>query len=380
MPDMKIAVDAMGGDDAPAVVLEGVAAALAERDGFEVVLTGPADVVEPFAASHERVAARACSETIGMGEHGAQAVRKKKDSSIVVGCDLVRDGVAQGFFSAGSTGACMAAATLRMGRVRGVRRPAIVSIIPSPAAKTVMCDIGANADCKPEYLVQFAQMGRVFAQAMLGVEDPRVGLLNIGAEEEKGSEFAQACHKLMAEQVPGFAGNAEGRAVALGGFDVIVTDGFTGNVVIKSFEGVGMALLSALKDTLTDSPKHKLGALLVKDGLARLKAEISADEYGAAQLLGVRGVCMIGHGSSSAKAVKNGILATVSAVSQDLPVRLARALEAPAGPGSSPAGPSAPAPSPDDDAMSGGRARFASFPSLAASASPASPAASEGGE
>ena len=343
MPDMRIAVDAMGGDDAPAVVLEGVAAALAERDGFEVVLAGPADVVEPFAAAHGRVAARACSEAIGMGEHGATAVRKKKDSSIVVGCDLVRDGETQGFFSAGSTGACMAAATLHMGRIKGVRRPAIVSVIPSPAAKTVLCDIGANADCKPEYLVQFAQMGRVFAQVMLGVDEPRVGLLNIGAEDEKGSEFAQACHKLMRERVPGFSGNAEGRAVALGGFDVIVTDGFTGNIVVKSFEGVGTALLGALKDVLTDSPKHKLGALLVKDGLARLKAEISADEYGAAQLLGVRGVCMIGHGSSSAKAVKNGVLATAVAVEQGLPARLAEALTAAVAPSALPGGMTEPA-------------------------------------
>ncbi len=324
MPNLRIAVDAFGGDDAPDVVLAGVDEALAAREGLEVVLCGLPETVEPFAASRPRVVARPCSEIVGMGEHGARAVRKKRDSSIAVGCKLVKEGKAQGFFSAGSTGACMAAATLLMGRLPKVKRPAIATVIPSPAGKCVMCDVGANADCKPEYLVQFALMGSVYAQIVLGVEHPRIGLLNIGAEEEKGSEFAQTCHKLLKEQVAGFAGNAEGRDVALGRFDVIVTDGFTGNVALKAFEGVGKALFSALRDAMTDSLRHKLGAALVRDGLMGLKTSVSPDEYGGAQLLGVRGVCLIGHGSANAHAIASGILATADAVALSMPERISK--------------------------------------------------------
>ena len=326
MSNIKIVVDAHGADDAPAVVLDGVAAALAERDGFEVILVGLEDVVCPFAQKHERVQAQVCSQLIEMGEHGAMAVRKKKDSSIVTGCRLVKEGKAQGFFSGGSTGACMAAATLVIGRIKGVKRPALVTVIPSPAAKTVLCDIGANADCKPEYLVQFAKMASVYAKETLGTKNPRVGLLNIGEEEEKGSEFAQECHKLMKAEVPGFAGNAEGRDIALGGFDVIICDGFTGNVVIKTIEGVSKALFGALKKTFMSSLKSKIAALLLKKDFMALKASISSDEFGGAQLLGIKGVCLIGHGSSNAKAIKNGILATVNAVQSNMPAKLEEAL------------------------------------------------------
>ena len=325
---LRIAVDASGGDDAPDAVLAGVDEALAARGDFEVALCGLPEVVDPFAASRPRVTPVGCSETIDMGEHGARAVRSKRDSSIVVGCKLVKDGAAQGFFSAGSTGACMAAATLFMGRLRGVKRPAIATVIPSPAGRCILCDCGANADCKPEYLVQFASMGAVYAETVLGVASPRIGLLNIGAEEEKGSEFAQACHKLLKERVAGFAGNAEGRDVALGRFDVIVTDGFTGNVALKAFEGVGKALFSALKDAMTDTARHKLGALLVRDALVDLKASVSPDEYGGAQLLGVRGVCLIGHGSANAHAIASGVLATADAVSLDMPARISERIAA----------------------------------------------------
>lgn len=235
MDEVKVVVDAMGGDDAPGVVLEGVGQAVAQDPSLTVILTGPEDVIVPFAAQHGNVIAHPTTEVIGMGEHPAEAVRRKKDSSIVVGCRLVKDGEAGGFFSAGSTGACMSAATLVIGRIKGVKRPAIATVLPSPVAKVVFADMGANADCKPEYLVQFARMARVYAQVTLGIDNPSVGLLNIGEEETKGSEFAQECHRLMKEHVPNFRGNAEGRALALGGFDVIVTDGFTGNVALKVY-------------------------------------------------------------------------------------------------------------------------------------------------
>lgn len=326
MDEVKVVVDAMGGDDAPGVVLEGVGQAVAQDPSLTVILTGPEDVIVPFAAQHGNVIAHPTTEVIGMGEHPAEAVRRKKDSSIVVGCQLVKDGEAGGFFSAGSTGACMSAATLVIGRIKGVKRPAIATVLPSPVAKVVFADMGANADCKPEYLVQFARMARVYAQVTLGIDNPSVGLLNIGEEETKGSEFAQECHRLMKEHVPNFRGNAEGRALALGGFDVIVTDGFTGNVALKVYEGVGMALLAGLKETIYSTTKSKIGGLLIKDALSKFKDELSADKYGGAQLLGCKGVCFIGHGSSNAQAICSGVLATADAIRQDMPGRLAFAL------------------------------------------------------
>lgn len=326
MDEVKVVVDAMGGDDAPGVVLEGVGQAVAQDPSLTVILTGPEDVIVPFAAQHGNVIAHPTTEVIGMGEHPAEAVRRKKDSSIVVGCRLVKDGEAGGFFSAGSTGACMSAATLVIGRIKGVKRPAIATVLPSPVAKVVFADMGANADCKPEYLVQFARMARVYAQVTLGIDNPSVGLLNIGEEETKGSEFAQECHRLMKEHVPNFRGNAEGRALALGGFDVIVTDGFTGNVALKVYEGVGMALLAGLKETIYSTTKSKIGGLLIKDALSKFKDELSADKCGGAQLLGCKGVCLIGHGSSNAQAICSGVLATADAIRQDMPGRLAFAL------------------------------------------------------
>ena len=326
MEMVKLVVDALGGDDAPKVVLEGVEMALAQADDIHVVLTGPADVVEPFAAAHERCEARPTTQEIEMGEHPAMAVRKKKDSSIVVACRMVKEGEAAGFFSAGSTGACMAAATLVMGRIKGVKRPCIASVVPSPVQKCVLGDMGANADCRAEYLLQFAKMCRVYARETLGIKEPTVGLLNIGEEETKGSEFAQEVHQLLKEGCPGFIGNAEGKNIAMGGFDVIVTDGFTGNVALKTFEGVGKALLGSLKEALMSSTKSKIGALLIKDSLKDLMAKVDADQYGGAQLLGVKGVCLIGHGSSNAKAICSGVLATAQAIRQDMPAKLAAAI------------------------------------------------------
>lgn len=304
---ITLAVDALGGDDAPGVVLEGTAAALSEDPDLAVVLCGPREVVEPFAASHERCTARATTEEIAMGEHPANAVRTKKDSSIVVGCRLVKEGGAHGFFSAGSTGACLAAATLVMGRAKGVARPAILTVLPSPVAPVVMCDVGANADCKPEYLLQFAQMATIYAREVEGIADPKVGLLNIGSEETKGSAFAQEVHALLSERLPNFAGNCEGGDILEARFDVVVTDGFTGNVALKTIEGTASVLFKAVKGALVSSPVAKIGALAVKGGLMELKGRLSAETYGGAPLLGVKGACIIGHGSSSPTAVKNGI-------------------------------------------------------------------------
>jgi glycerol-3-phosphate acyltransferase PlsX len=308
---VTIVVDAMGGDHAPGVVLEGVERALEVDPLLTVLLVGTASVVEPFAAAHaDRVVAVAASEVIGMDEHPAQAVREKKDSSIVVGCRLVKSGQAQGFFSAGSTGACMSAGTLIIGRIKGVSRPAIASVLPAPSSPVILLDIGANADVKPDYLVQFAQMAAIYAQRIMGVSSPRVGLLNIGEEKTKGSVLAQEAFGLMQEKVEGFAGNAEGTDILTGRFDVIVTDGFTGNVTLKAIEGVADILFDQLKAVLMATTARKLASLVIKPGLRQLKKSLSADEIGGAPLLGLKASCIIGHGSSNAKAIANGIAVT----------------------------------------------------------------------
>lgn len=309
MPEtITIAVDALGGDFGPSVVLPGVEAALAEQADIRVLLCGPEDVVVPFAQAHERCEAVPCTQEIEMGEHPANAVRRKKDSSIVVGCRSVKEGKAQGFFSAGSTGACLAAGTLVAGRIKGVSRPALGTVLPSPVKPVVMCDVGANADCKPEYLLQFAKMATIYTRQILGVENPSVGLLNIGSEETKGSQFAQETHRLLAEQLPNFKGNCEGCDVLTGEFDIVVTDGFTGNVCLKTIEGTAKMLFGELKGVFKKNAITGLAAMAVKGGLSQLKQSVSADTYGGAPLLGVKGACLVGHGSSNETAIKNGVL------------------------------------------------------------------------
>ncbi len=315
---VTIAVDVLGGDFGPKVVLPGIEHALEADNELTVIACGPASVVEPFAAKHERVVAQVTTEEIAMDEHPANAVRKKKDSSLVVGNRLVKEGAAQGFFSAGSTGACLAAATLVVGRIKGVARPALCTIIPSPAKPVVMCDVGANADCKPAYLVQFAQMASTYAEKVLGMPSPKVALLNIGSEDTKGSKMAQESFALMKEQIPSFIGNAEGCDIMNGVADVYVTDGFTGNVCLKTIEGVSKLLFGEVKKIMMSNALTKLGALTMKSGLKELKESTSADTYGGAPILGVKGACLVGHGSSNEEAIKNGILVAARTVRLDV--------------------------------------------------------------
>lgn len=323
-----IAVDALGGDAGAPVVLAGVEQALAADADLEVIVCGPADVVEPFAAAHDRCRAQTTTEEIAMDEHPAEAVRKKKDSSLVVGCRLVKEGQAQGFFSAGSTGACLTAATLVVGRIKGVARPALCTIIPSPVKPVVMCDVGANADCKPNYLVQFAQMASTYAEQVMGIAAPKVALLNIGEEDTKGNKLCQDTFPLLKEQVPNFIGNAEGCDILQGEADVYVTDGFTGNVCIKTFEGVSKVLFGAIKDVMKANALTKLGALTMMGGLKNLKDLVSPDTYGGAPILGVKGACLVGHGSSNETAIKNGILTTAKTIRLDVSGIIARTVSA----------------------------------------------------
>jgi glycerol-3-phosphate acyltransferase PlsX len=305
----------MGGDESPEVVCEGIAQALQADEDLKVLVAGNEEVVKPFCESHERAEALVTTEVIGMGEHPAEAVRKKKDSSIVRACAAVRAGDAQGFFSAGSTGAIFAAATMGVGRTRGIKRPCLAMPMPGIGGhKTVFMDLGANADVRPEMIVQFAQMGAAYARVTLGVEDPKIGLLSNGEEETKGSEMALAFHQALKDADCGFAGNAEGTDILLGDFDVIVTDGFTGNIALKTLEGTAKFILLALKDAIATSARGKAGALLLKPALKDVQRMLSGDDYGGAILLGLKAPVLIGHGATSVQAVAAGTAACAAAI------------------------------------------------------------------
>ena len=323
-----ICVDVMGADKEPTVLLEGVAQALEDDPELEVLVAGAADVVEPFAASHSRARALVTTEVISMSEHPANAVRQKKDASIVRAAAAVRAGEADGLFSAGSTGAVLTAATFGVGRIKGVKRPALSLPFPGVTGKpTVFLDMGANADVKPDVLVQFAHMGRAYSRAILGVAEPRVGLLCNGSEDTKGSEMALAYHAALEAGNCGFAGNAEGTDLLAGTFDVIVADGFTGNVALKSIEGTGKFVLKRLKAAMETSLSNKIGMALLAGSLKSLAAEMSGDEYGGAILLGLRAPVVKGHGATSAQAVRKGTLAAAAAARAGLCEKIADACE-----------------------------------------------------
>lgn len=312
-----ICVDAMGGDEKPEVVLEGISQALAADQDLTVLVAGDEGVVVPFCDRTERAKALVTTEVIGMAEHPAEAVRSKRDSSIVRGLAAVRAGDADGFFSAGSTGAIFAAATLGVGRIKGIKRPALATALPGMGGHhTVMLDMGANADIRPEMIVQFALMGRAYAHVTLGVpvEQARVALLSNGSEDTKGSERVVEEHQALVEADCGFVGNAEGSDLLLGDFDVIVTDGFTGNVALKSMEGTAKFLFKQIKEVVGRSKKAAIGALLLKNDIKGIAQQLSGDEYGGAVLIGLKAPVVIGHGATSARAVAQGTAAAAAAV------------------------------------------------------------------
>ena len=316
---MRIAVDAMGGDFAPKEIVQGAVDAAKKYD-CEIVLIGDEEQIRAELHGADPTALRIsivhASEVIGMNEHPAEAVRSKKDSSIVVATRLVKEGQCDAVFSAGSTGAAVAAAQLILQRIRGVGRPSIATPMPTPDGVTLMLDSGANVDSKPEHLVQSAVMGSLYAQYVFGIERPRVGLLNIGEEETKGNEQAKETHSLLkAEPNIHFCGNAEGRDVPKGNFDVVICDGFVGNVVLKFAEGLAKTILGLIQEEIRGAGlMAKLGALLLMPTLRRLGKRLDVREYGGAPLLGVNGCCVIGHGSSDAKSVASAIGVTVDYV------------------------------------------------------------------
>ena len=308
---MRIAVDAMGGDHAPERIVAGAVEAAAAAGGrFEVVLVGDEPLIEerfshmlqglPIEIVH-------ASETITMKESPASAMRRKPDASISVAMRLHRDGEVDAVVSAGNTGAAMASALLTLGRLKGVHRPAIAGMMPSKEGATLMLDVGANPTVTAENLLQFAVMGSLYAEHVFGVITPRVGLVNIGEEESKGTETTVQAHALLKESGLNFVGNVQGRDILIGGLDVAVCDGFTGNVILKFAEGIISLLASGIKRGLSISPVAKLGALLMSPVFSQLKKDLDYEEYGGAPLLGIDGVVIISHGRSSAKAIRNAV-------------------------------------------------------------------------
>jgi glycerol-3-phosphate acyltransferase PlsX len=337
---MRIAVDAMGGDHAPAEIVRGAVQG-SRLHGVDVVLVGDSDRIARFLPSHtppEGVSVHHASEVIEMGDH-VDAVRTKKDASVVVAAALVREGKADAMVSVGNTAAAMAVATLKLGRIRGIDRPAIATVMPSKTGATIMLDAGAVVDCTPEMLVQFAVMGSVYAEKALGVGNPRVGLLSIGEEKSKGNELTRAAHELLlATGCTNFIGNVEGRDLFSGNADVIVADGFVGNVALKTAEGLIDLVKSAIKGAGKSDPLAWIGGILMLPGLAlampfvkRLKKSLDYTEHGGAPLLGIDGVCIIGHGRSNARAVSSAVRAAKEAVSggvvEAIRDRVARSVE-----------------------------------------------------
>jgi glycerol-3-phosphate acyltransferase PlsX len=324
---LPVAVDAMGGDRAPGEIVKGARQAVSA--GIPVLLVGrAADLTDVPALDGLEVLG--ASEVIEMHDDPAQGVRRKKDSSLVRAAEAVRDGRASAMVSAGNTGATMASALLRMGRIKGVSRPAIATPIPVPGTSpTVLLDAGANAECQPEWLVQFAQMGTVFAQRRFGIAEPRVGLLSIGEESSKGNSLVKDTHELLVT-TPGvrFVGNVEGRDVMTDDVDVVVADGFTGNVVLKTLEGALAALVKGLLEAFDSGPQYKAAADALLPALLPLYETLDPDSYGGAMLLGVDGVCIISHGSSGARAIVNAIRVAREMVDADLVGQLRAAVGA----------------------------------------------------
>ena len=298
---LPVAVDALGGDKAPAEIVEGAKQAVAA--GIPVLLVGPADL-----ANRGDLPLHVATEFIDMHEDPASSVRNKKDSTLVVSADLVRDGIASAMISAGNTGATMASALLRMGRIKGVKRPAIATPIPVPGSTpTVMLDAGANAEVEAEWMTQFAVMGSVYANARYGIERPRVGLLSIGEEPGKGDTLRKKSFELLsAMDNINFIGNVEGRDIMTPDVDVVVTDGFTGNVALKTLEGTMRTIVKELFASIGE-PQYKEHTEALMPALLNLYSKFDPDSTGGAILLGVDGVCIISHGSSSARAMLNGI-------------------------------------------------------------------------
>jgi len=307
---MKIVVDAMGGDYAPGVVIEGVVAAVKEYSA-EVVLVGDEDAIKSLLRKARYVGSNItiehAEEVIAMDESAATSIRRKRNSSIVIGVNLVKEGKGEAFVSAGNTGAVVCAATLGLGLLPGIERPGIAIVTPTQKGISIIIDVGANINPKPSQLLQYGIMADAYSRYILNIANPSVGLLNIGEEEAKGTDFIKETHELLGKSNLNFTGNVEGKDLFSGKCDVIICDGFVGNVALKVSESAAETMQVFLKKHLLSNPLGKIGLLFLMPSLKRFKKELDYSEYGGAPLLGVNGVVIIGHGRSNVKAIKNAI-------------------------------------------------------------------------
>lgn len=318
---MRIFVDGMGGDNAPIEVVKGCILAIQEYD-IDLSIIGNEDLISMELSKYHydksKIIVIPSTEVIENTEEPALAIRRKKDSSLVVGLESMKQYENSVIISAGSTGALLAGGLLKLGRIKGIYRPALAPALPTQNGISLLLDAGANADCKSSYLQQFAIMGSIYMKNVLGIENPRVGLINIGSEEKKGNELVKETYQLLKESDINFIGNVEAREIPNGVADVLVCDGFTGNIVLKLTEGVAMYIFKALKDTIMASTKGKIGGMLLKSNLKDFKNQMDYSEYGGAPLLGVKGGVIKAHGSSDAKAIKNAIRQGIKFIENDV--------------------------------------------------------------
>lgn len=328
----RVAVDAMGGDNAPGELVKGAVEAVQANEKIQVLLVGQEEVVKRELAAYtydkERLTVVNATEVIETGEPPVHAIRHKKDSSIVVGEKLVREGKADAFVSAGSTGAVLVGGQLVVGRIRGIERTPIATLIPTTKGVSLLIDSGANVDARSSHLVQFARMGSLYMEHVVGIPNPRVALVNVGLEEEKGNALVKETYPILKEcRDIHFIGSIEAREIPNGYADVIVCEAFTGNVILKLYEGTAGALVGMIKESLMSSLRSKIGALLIKPALKKTLKKLDASEYGGAPLLGLNGLVVKTHGSATAKEVKNSILQCIAFKEQNITQKIQSILE-----------------------------------------------------
>lgn len=319
----KVALDAMGGDNAPGAIVQGAIDVVAKRQDIHIFLVGQENVIEEelnkYEYPKEQISIVNATEIIETAEPPVMAIRRKKDSSIVVAMNMVKNGKADAFVSAGSSGAILVGGQVLVGRIKGVERPPLAPLIPTQKGVSLLIDCGANVDARPSHLVQFAKMGSIYMRNVIGIENPKVAIVNIGAEEEKGNALVKETFPLLKEcEDINFIGSIEAREIPYGKADVIVCEAFVGNVILKLFEGVGSALISEIKKGLMTNARSKMGALLVKPALKETLKKFDASEYGGAPLLGLNGLVVKTHGNSTAKEVANSIIQCVTFKEQNI--------------------------------------------------------------
>ena len=327
-----VALDAMGGDNAPKEMIKGAVQALEKTDAVQVLLVGKEDVIRAELAQYTydktRIEVVNATEVIETAEPPVNAIRRKKDSSIVVGMKLVKEGQADAFVSAGSSGAVLVGGQVIVGRIKGVERPPLAPLIPTEKGVSLLVDCGANVDARPSHLVQFANMGSIYMEHVVGIKNPKVGIVNIGAEEEKGNALVKETFPLLkGEKNINFIGSVEAREIPHGQADVIVCEAFAGNIILKLFEGVGSVLISEIKKGMMGSLRSKIGALLVKPALKKALKSFDSSEYGGAPLLGLNGLVVKTHGSSTAKEICNTIIQCVTFKEQKINEKIKESIQ-----------------------------------------------------